>query len=96
MAAFLRESIAFAPAPWEVSVWLDALPETLRRRVGARAILEAEGGGTRLRRGVSNLAEFAVTLLCLGCGLGVAEPPELVKAFQTLAARAQCAALGPM
>ena len=89
MAAFLRESIAFAPAPWEVSVWLGAPPETVRRRMGARAILEPERGGTRLRCGVSNLDEFAVTLLYLGCGLEVKTPPELVQAFQTLAVRAE-------
>ena len=34
MVTFLRESIAFAPAPWEVSVWLGAPPETVRRRFG--------------------------------------------------------------
>ncbi len=89
MAAFLRESIAFAPAPWEVSVWLGAPPETVRRRIGARAILEPERGGTRLRCGVTNLDEFAVTLLYLGCGLEVKTPPELVQAFQTLAERAE-------
>ena len=89
MAAFLRDSIAFAPAPWEVSVWLDAPPETVRRRIGARAVLEPEGGGTRLRCGVTDLDEFAVTLLYLGCGLEVTEPPELIRAFQTLAERAQ-------
>ena len=91
MAAFLRESIAFAPAPWEVSVWLDAPPETLRR-LGARAVLEAERGGTRLRCGVTNLDEFAVTLLYLGCGLEVRSPPELVTAFAGMAERAARAA----
>ena len=89
MAAFLRQSIAFAPAPWEVSVWLDAPPETLVRRSGMRAILEPEGDGTRLRCGVTDLKEFAVSLLYLGCGLEVTEPPELVDAFQTLAERIQ-------
>lgn len=94
MAAFLRESIAFAPAPWEVSVWLDAPPETLRRRVGARAVLEPERNGTRLRCGVTDLDAFAVTLLYLGCGLEVTEPPELLQAFQDLAERAQHAVSG--
>ena len=89
MAAFLRQSIAFAPAPWEVSVWLDAPPETLRRRVGARAILEPERGGTQLRCGVTDLDAFAVSLLYLSCGLKVTAPPELVRAFQNLAERAQ-------
>ncbi len=93
MAAFLRESIAFAPAPWEVSVWLDAPPETLRRRVGARAVLEPEGDGTRLRCGVTDLDAFAVTLLYLGCGLEVTKPPELGRAFQTLAERVRRIAL---
>ncbi len=87
MAAFLRESIAFAPAPWEVSVWLDAPPETVRRCTGVRAVLEAEGGGTRLRCGVTNLDDFAVTLLYLGCGFEVNFSPELGRAFQTLAER---------
>ena len=88
MAAFLRESIAFAPAPWQVEVWLDAPPETVRQRIGARAILEPEAGGSRLCCGVSNLDEFAVSLLYLGCELEVKSPPELVRAFQTLAERA--------
>ena len=92
MAAFLRESVAFAPAPWAVSVWLDAPPETVRR-LGVQAVLEAERGGTRLRCGVTNLDEFAVTLLYLGCRLEVTEPPELVAAFGGVAARATRAAL---
>ncbi len=91
MAAFLRESIAFAPALWDVSVWLDAPPETVQRRIGVRAILAPEGSGTRLRCGVTDLDAFAVTLLYLGCGLEVAEPPELVRAFQKLAERAYLA-----
>ena len=93
MAAFLRDSIAFAPAPWQVEVWLDAPPETVRQRIGARAILEPECGGTRLCCGVNNLDEFAVTLLYLGCGLEVKDPPELVRAFQILAERARSVAL---
>ena len=89
MAAFLRESIAFAPAPWRVEVWLGADPETVRKHIGARAVLEPEAEGTRLRCGVSDLDEFAVTLLYLGCELEVTQPPELIQAFQTLAERAQ-------
>ena len=87
MAAFLRESVAFAPAPWAVSVWLDAPPETVRR-LGAQAVLEAERGGTRLRCGVTDLDAFAVSLLYLGCRLEVGSPPELVTAFAGVAERA--------
>lgn len=89
MAVFLRESIAFAPAPWEVSVWLDAPPEMLTRRLGMRAVLEPEGGGTRLRCGVTDLDEFAVSLLYLGRRLEVKAPPELLHAFRSLFERVQ-------
>ena len=89
MATLLREHIASSPAPWEVSVWLDAPPETVRRRIGARAALEPERGGTRLCCGVTDLEAFAVSLLYLGCRLEVKNPPELISAFQTLAERVQ-------
>lgn len=89
MHAFLHESIAFAPSPWQVEVWLGEPPEKLEGRLPHAAILEAEGGGTLLRCGVAELDEFALVLLYLGCRLEVKEPGELVGAFQRVAERAQ-------
>ncbi len=95
MAAFLRESIAFAPAPWRAVVWLALAPEEVEARWShAKAVLEPEADGTRLCCGVTHLDAFAVSLLYLGCRLVVREPQELREAFRAVAERAQVAAAG--
>ncbi len=95
MAAFLYSTIAFAPAPWRVEVWLALTPEEAEARWShAKAVLEPEADGTRLRCGVTDLDAFAVSLLYLGCRLVVREPHELRDAFCAVARRAQAAAAG--
>lgn len=89
MAAFLRDSFAFAPEPWQVEVWLELPPETAEGRLPeVRVVLEAQAGGTLLRCGADDLELLALRLLMLGCGLVVRSPPELVTAFETVAERA--------
>jgi predicted DNA-binding transcriptional regulator YafY len=93
MSAFLYNSIAFAPAPWRVEVWLGAPPEVLEMRLPrAKAVLEPEANGTRLCCGVADLGEFALLLLHaslqLGCRLEVRRPAELTDAFRAVAQRA--------
>lgn len=95
MAAFLRESLASMPAPWAVVVWLSAPPEAVARGwLGARVVLEAEAGGTRLSCGAMDLEAFAASLLHLslsqpGYDIVVRELPALLTAFGRLAERAQ-------
>ena len=89
LRAFVYSSIAFAPQPWRVAVWLALPPEVLDKRIPrGKAVLEPDGEGTLLRCGVTDLEEFAVLLLHVGCSLKVLEPPELVQAFQRVAERA--------
>ena len=89
LQAFVYDSIAFAPAPWRVEVWLASPPEKLALHLPrAKAVLEAEGSGTRLRCGVADLEEFALLLLHVGCPFEVRRPQELVEAFQVVARRA--------
>lgn len=88
MRTFLADSVAFAPSPWQVEVWLGEPPETLAPRLPRAAVLEPEGTGSLLRCGVSDLEEFAVMLLYLGCRLEVRGPLELVGAFGAVAERA--------
>jgi predicted DNA-binding transcriptional regulator YafY len=89
LQAFVYDSIAFAPAPWRVEVWLASPPEELALHLPrAKAVLEADGSGTRLRCGVADLEEFALLLLHVGCAFEVRQPQELVEAFQVVARRA--------
>lgn len=89
LQAFLYDSIAFAPAPWRVEVWLTLPPEALSLHLPrAKAVLEAEGSGTRLRCGVADLEEFALLLLHVGCRFEVRQPQELTEAFHAVARRA--------
>ena len=89
LRAFVYSSVAFAPQPWKVEVWLAGSPEALEGRVPwGEAVLGAEAGGTRLHCGASDLEEFAVLLLHLGCRLEVRTPKELVQAFRGVAERA--------
>ena len=90
MSAFLYNSVAFAPAPWRVEVWLGVPPEVLEPRLPrAKALLESEANGTRLCCGVADLEEFALLLLHVllhtGCRLEVRHPAELTAAFDTVA-----------
>ncbi len=89
LRAFVYNSIAFAPQPWKVEVWLALPPKELDKRIPrGKAVLKAEGEGTRLRCGVEDLDEFAVLLLHVGCRLEVRKPVELIRAFQGVAERA--------
>ena len=91
MAAFLRDSLAFAPEPWQVEVWLELPPETAEGQLpGIRAVLEAQADGTLLRCGADDLELLALRLLMLGCRLEVKRPPELAAAFGVVAERAAC------
>jgi len=86
---FIYTSIAFAPGPWRAEVWLGLPLETLERRLPrAKVVLEPEGDGTLLRCGVSDLEEFALLLLHVGCRVVVREPEELRRAFRAVARRA--------
>jgi predicted DNA-binding transcriptional regulator YafY len=89
LRAFVYDRIAFAPAPWDIEVWLEMpLQEVESRLPRALALLEAEGSGTRVKRGGTDLEWFAALLLQLGCAVEVRQPPELRAAFQSVAARA--------
>ncbi len=88
MRAFLEDSVACAPSPWQVEVWLGEPPEGLAQRLPRAAVLELEGAGSLLRCGVADLEEFAVMLLYLGCHLEVRGPQELKAAFRAVAKRA--------
>lgn len=89
MAAFVLDSLAFAPEPWQVVVWLELPPTVAAGRLpGLRAVLEAQADGTLLRCGADDLEILALRLLMLGCGLEVKTPPELATAFRDVAERA--------
>jgi predicted DNA-binding transcriptional regulator YafY len=89
LRAFVYERIALAHAPWPVEVWLELSPAAVEARLPrATAVLEAEGGGTRLRCTASHLEEFAVLLLQVGCRMVVRRPPEFRAAFRAVARRA--------
>ncbi len=88
-AAFLRDSLPFAPSPYRVEVWLGLpLEEAHWRVLPHRMALRAEGQGTLLRCGSADLEWIAAMLLSLKCELQIRQPPELHAAFAALAARA--------
>ena len=89
LSEFVYQSIAFAPAPYQVEVWLEQTPEQLGFRVPREIVtLEPEGTGTRLRSGVNDLEEFAALLLNVGCDLEIRQPRALHDAFRAVAQRA--------
>ncbi|KQR22851.1 YafY family protein [Deinococcus sp. Leaf326] len=95
--AWLRASL---PAPAQaqgVSVWLGAPPESLRAQLsGWGTELLPEGGGSRLRGQRDHLDAFAGFLLGLGCEIRVDGPPELLRAVERVAARAQAVLAPPV
>ncbi len=95
---FVYHSIASVTAPWppwSVEVWLDLPPEQLEPRLPrAMVFLTPEGTGTRLNGNISQLEEFAVLLLHVGCAFTVKSPPELLEALGNVANRALEAARG--
>lgn len=96
--AYLRSTLPFAHAPFEIEVWLDLPPEEAALHFApGRVALEADltCGGTRLRCTREHLESFAALLLRLGCSLYVREPTELREAFAVLADRARAAWLTP-
>lgn len=89
LRTFVYDSITFAPGPWRVEVWLGLPASELDLRIPrGKAVLEAEGAGSLLHCGVTDLEEFAVLLLHVGCPIEVREPKELAQAFQRVAERA--------
>ncbi|WP_102126177.1 helix-turn-helix transcriptional regulator [Deinococcus planocerae] len=96
--AYLRSTLPFAHAPFEIEVWLD-LPceEAALHFAPGRVALDPDPvcGGTRLRCTREHLESFATMLLRLGCGVVVHGPPELREAFGVLADRARAACLTP-
>ena len=93
LRAFVRRSLAATSQRWRVEVWLAGPPEALEGRIPwGGAVLEPEAGGTRLWGGASDLDEFAVLLLHLGCRIEVREPAALAGAFRRVAERALAAA----
>lgn len=88
--AFIGEHTPFASSLRRIDVWLERPVEHVRRYLPrAKAVLSEENGGTRLRCGVADLEDFALTLLHLGGRLEVASPPELLNAFAAVAERAR-------
>ncbi len=96
--AYLRATLPFARAPYEIEVWLDLPPEEATLRFSPwGVVLEADAarGGTRLRCTREHLEPFAGMLLGLGCTLTVHAPAELQEVFGVLAHRAQAAWQAP-
>ncbi|BDP42227.1 repressor [Deinococcus aetherius] len=96
--AYLRATLPFARAPYEIEVWLDLPPEEAALHFApGRVALDPDPayGGTRLRCTREHLESFAAMLLRLGCGVVVHEPPELREAFGVLADRARAACRTP-
>ncbi|MFK7603364.1 helix-turn-helix transcriptional regulator [Deinococcus sp. SM5_A1] len=91
--AYLRSTLPPDAPTAQVSVWLDAPPETLQGRVSVWFTqISAEAGGTRLLCTRGDLHSFAAFLLGLDCDFRVDGPPELLDVFERLGAR--CAAVG--
>jgi predicted DNA-binding transcriptional regulator YafY len=89
LRAFVYERIALAHAPWPVEIWLELPPAAVEARLPrATAVLDPEGGGTRLRCTASDLEEFALLLMQVGCRMEVRQPPRLREAFRSVARRA--------
>ncbi|EYB68529.1 transcriptional regulator [Deinococcus phoenicis] len=96
--AYLRSTLPFVHAPFDVEVWLDLpVQEAAARFAPWRVSLEADAlrGGTRLRCKRDVLEPFAALLLGLGCAVAVHHPPELRDIFGGLAARASAAQQPP-
>ena len=96
--AYLRSTLPFAHAPFDIEVWLGLPPQEVASRFAPwRAVLEpdAPGTGTWLRCTREHLDSFAALLLGLGCAVAVQEPPELREAFGMMADRATAARLAP-
>ncbi|GAA5514423.1 protein PafB [Deinococcus carri] len=96
--AYLRSTLPFVHAPFEVEVWLDlpleaAAPHFAPWRVALEP--DAGRGGTWLRCQREALEPFATLLLRLDCPFTVHRPPELREVFGRLADRAQAARLAP-
>ena len=86
---FLRDSIPFAAAPWQVEVLLDLPMTEARWRVMPHQMhLEEVAAGTVLRCGSADLEWIAAILLSFKCDFEVIQPPELLAAFDQLASRA--------
>lgn len=87
--AYLLASLPFAANTWLVEVWLDLPPDEARWRLyDFAAVLEPEGGGTRMRCGTADLEWFAAVLLKLRCNFQVREPTELGQSLQSLGRKA--------
>ncbi len=86
---FLRDSIPFAPAPWNVEVLLDLpISEARWRVLPHQMALEEHSTGTVLRCGSGDLEWMAAILLSFKCEFEIRQPPELKVAFRTVAERA--------
>ncbi len=86
---FLRDSIPFAPAPWNVEVSLDLPVAEARWRVMPHHMaLEEVDTSTIVRFGSSDLEWVAAILLSFKCDFKIVQPPELQAAFGRLAKRA--------
>ncbi|GAA5531938.1 YafY family protein [Deinococcus aluminii] len=96
--AYLRSTLPFLQAPYEVEVWLDLCPEDAALHFSpGRVALEPDAGrgGTWLRCRREALEPFAALLLRLGCAVAVHRPRELREIFGVLADRANAARLDP-
>ncbi len=86
---YLQGSMPFVLPGFSIEVWLDMPLEKARTQFALhRAMLEPEGGGTKLRCTREDLEPFAAMLLSLGCPMLVREPQELRNTFARLAERA--------
>ncbi|MEY4529471.1 MAG: hypothetical protein RLZZ156_192 [Deinococcota bacterium] len=87
---FLRDSIPFASAPWNVEVLLDLpITEAHWRVMPHYMALEEVEAGTIVRFGSSDLEWVAAILLSFKCDFKVIQPPELLEAFNNLAIQAK-------
>jgi predicted DNA-binding transcriptional regulator YafY len=78
--AWLRSRIAAIPTRYDVSVLLEAAPETVRAAVGQWAAVEPSPDGPatcRLRMNVDDLAWPVMLLVTVGAHFTVESPPEL-------------------
>ncbi|WP_019588300.1 helix-turn-helix transcriptional regulator [Deinococcus apachensis] len=94
--AYLRATLPFVRAPFDIKVWLGLPPEEAALRFSPwQVVLEPDAvrGGTRLRCTREHLEPFAAMLLGLGCAFTVHAPAELREVFAGLAERASAASL---
>jgi predicted DNA-binding transcriptional regulator YafY len=93
MTAFLYDRIALMAAPWDVEVWFDGPPAEIEARLPrARAVIDSDDGGARLRCTAMRLEEIALFLLQAGHAPIVRRPAELRAAFKAIAESALTAA----